>query len=77
MENSSSDEDDRTLCGAIPITVLPILGRSFTLHLDVSFEVTCKYAREHVLECAEEILGAGRRWGSLQERWKNCGERRN
>lgn len=76
MENNcSSDEDSRSLSVAIPITVLPILGPSFTLHLKVSSEITSNYAREHVLECALELLGAGRRWGSLQERWKNCGER--
>ena len=70
----SSDEDGRSLSVTIPITVIPILSPSITLYLELSSAITCNNARDHVLECAEEVLGAGRRWSSMKERWKKCGE---
>lgn len=68
------EESEQSLGAVIPFTVLPCGAPPVRLYLDVSPEVTCDHAREHVLECAEEVVGAGRRWGLLKERWRGCGK---
>ena len=73
MDAQESDSDSR-LGPALPFTVLPCKAPPVRLHLEVSPEVTCDHAREHVLECVEETVGARRRWGSLKERWRGCGK---
>ena len=66
---------ESNLGAVVPFTLLPCKAPPVRLHLDVSPEVTCDHAREHVLECVEDTLGAGRRWGSLKERWRGCGKK--